>query len=189
VRAIPERLLEAPWLEVTFPRVVGYRFDVPADRLRASFDATHRVVLTTQDMPTTTLNAPIVGAKTELTLEEAQELRPQTVAFLLATHLQQHHFADQPWLFPQLLAIAYCPDLIEKIDDGRGLADLLNLILEVSGQKKKEKEAKVQTARTMWVPAVNNLGAFGRWAFLEIDGSNLHKTKQEVRKLLAGGAN
>jgi type III restriction enzyme len=47
------------------------------------------------------------------------------------------------------------------------------------------KEAKVQTAKTMWVPAVNNLGTFGRWAFLEIDGSNLHKTKQEIRKLLA----
>ncbi|MCI0705429.1 MAG: DEAD/DEAH box helicase family protein, partial [Planctomycetia bacterium] len=29
VRAIPERLIGSPWLEVTFPRVVGYRFDVP----------------------------------------------------------------------------------------------------------------------------------------------------------------
>ena len=58
-----------------------------------------------------------------------------------------------------------------KLDDGRGTGpDLLNLILEVSGQKKKEKDAKVQTAKTMWVPAVNNLGTFGRWAFLEIDG-------------------
>src|SRR5205814_8502997 len=63
---------------------------------------------------------------------------------------------------------------------------LLNLILEVSGQKKKEKDAKVQTAKTMWVPGVNNLGTFGRWSFLEIDGGNLHKTKQEIRKLLKG---
>ena len=67
---------------------------------------------------------------------------------------------------------------------GRGTEDLLNLILEVSGQKKKEKAAKVQTTKAMWVPGVNNLGTFGRWAFLEIDGSNLHKTKQEIRKLL-----
>jgi type III restriction enzyme len=316
VRAIPERLIDAPWLEVTFPRVVGYRFDVPADVLTARFGAAHRVVLTTQDIPTTTLNAPIVGEKTELTLEEARELRPQAVAFLLATHLQQHHFPDRAWLFPQLLGIVrdwlgdpegkspnvdygddtfpgllafgqmksavcekinraivaasggenrlraelpgtdflgtttgvafdtvkdcwttdparchlnlvpqdsdwetivcskleemkevrayvknqvfgfripytcdgrpgnYYPDLIVKIDDGRCIADLLNLLLEVSGQKKKEKEAKVQTAMTMWVPAVNNLFSFGRWAFLEIDGTNLHKTKQEIRKLL-----
>src|SRR5207248_4208562 len=90
VRAVPERLIGAPWLEVTFPRVVGYRFDVPAERLMATFDATHRVVLTTQDMPTHTLDAHIVGEKAELTLEEAKELRPQTAAFLLATHLQQH---------------------------------------------------------------------------------------------------
>ena len=78
----------------------------------------------------------------------------------------------------------YYPDLIVKLDDGRGTADLLNLILEVSGQRKREKDAKVQTAKTMWVPAVNNLGTFGRWAFLEIDGSNLHKTKQEIRTLI-----
>src|SRR5690349_803637 len=71
VRAIPERLAERPWLEVTFPRVVGYRFDVPAERLSATFDASHRIVLTTQDMPTNTLNAPVVGERAALTLEEA----------------------------------------------------------------------------------------------------------------------
>src|SRR5207245_2529755 len=47
----------------------------------------------------------IVGEKAELTLEEAKDLRPQTVVFLLATHLQQRHFPDKPWLFPQLLGI------------------------------------------------------------------------------------
>ncbi len=105
VRAVPERLTDSPWLEVTFPRVVGYRFDVPAERLTARFDKSHREVLTTQDMPTNTLNAPIVGEKAELTLDEARGLRPQAVAFRLATHLQQHHFPDKHWLFPQLLDI------------------------------------------------------------------------------------
>lgn len=33
-------------------------------------------------------------------------------------------------------------------------------ILEETGEKKKEKEAKVET---LWVPAVNNEGVFGRW--------------------------
>lgn len=82
----------------------------------------------------------------------------------------------------------YYPDLVVKLDDGRGTADLLHLILDVAGRKKKEKEAKAQTARTMWVPAVNNLGTFGRWAFLEIDESTLHETGQAVRKLLKGGS-
>jgi len=58
-------------------------------------------------------------------------------------------------------------------DDGRGLLDPLNLIIEVTGEKKKDKAAKVMTARTLWAPAVNNHGAFGRWAFIEIaDPSN-----------------
>ena len=68
---------------------MGYRVDVPAERLSAKFDPTHRVVLTTQDIPTNTLDAPIVGEKAEIPLEDAKELRPQTVAFLIATHLQQ----------------------------------------------------------------------------------------------------
>jgi type III restriction enzyme len=57
----------------------------------------------------------------------------------------------------------------------------LHLILEVSGEKKKEKAAKVQTATRLWVPAVNNERTLGRWVFLEIDGSTLHKTMQEDR--------
>ncbi len=53
----------------------------------------------------------------------------------------------------------------------------MNLIVEVTGEKKKDKAAKVATARTLWVPAVNNHGGFGRWAFVEItdpwDAENL----------------
>jgi type III restriction enzyme len=54
-----------------------------------------------------------------------------------------------------------------RIDDGRS-DDLLNLIVEVTGERKKDKDAKTATARTLWVPAVNNHGGFGRWVFLEI---------------------
>jgi len=61
----------------------------------------------------------------------------------------------------------YYPDYIVRIKDSGD--DYLNLILEVTGEKKKDKEAKVATARTLWVPAVNNSGNCGRWAFLEIN--------------------
>ena len=78
----------------------------------------------------------------------------------------------------------YIPDFIACIDDGRGPADLLNLLVEVTGEKKKDKAAKVATARTIWVPAVNNHGGFGRWAFIEIadpwDAENL--IRAELRK-------
>ena len=62
----------------------------------------------------------------------------------------------------------YTPDFIACMDDGRGPDDLLNLLIEVSGEEKKDKAAKVATARTLWVPAVNNHGGFGRWDFIEI---------------------
>ena len=62
----------------------------------------------------------------------------------------------------------YHPDFVVVMDDGRGPLDPLYLIVEVSGEKKKEKAAKVMTARTLWIPAVNNHGAFGRWGFLEV---------------------
>src|SRR5690606_18068493 len=62
----------------------------------------------------------------------------------------------------------YIPDFIACIDDGNGSEDLLHLIIEVTGEKKKDKAAKVSTAKTLWVPAVNNHGGFGRWDFIEI---------------------
>jgi len=63
----------------------------------------------------------------------------------------------------------YIPDFIACIDDGHGRDNLLNLLIEVTGEQKKDKAAKVSAARTLWIPAVNNHGGFGRWAFLEID--------------------
>jgi hypothetical protein len=64
----------------------------------------------------------------------------------------------------------YFPDFITQLDSGsvRLQPDLLNMIVEVTGEARKDKAAKVTTARTLWVPAVNNHGGFGRWAFIEV---------------------
>ena len=71
----------------------------------------------------------------------------------------------------------YIPDFIACINDGHGPDNLLNVILEVTGEKKKDKAAKVATARTLWVPSINNHGGFGRWTFVEVadpwDAQNL----------------
>jgi len=55
-----------------------------------------------------------------------------------------------------------------RLNDGHGLGDPLNLIVEVSGLREEKKAAKASTARDLWVTAVNNHGGFGRWAFLEV---------------------
>jgi type III restriction enzyme len=61
----------------------------------------------------------------------------------------------------------YHPDFIILLDDGHGREDPLRLILETTGERKKDKVAKVSTARNLWVPAVNGHGGWGRWEFLE----------------------
>jgi type III restriction enzyme len=63
----------------------------------------------------------------------------------------------------------YYPDFVASVDDGHGRDDHLHLIVEVTGERKKDKAAKVSTAKTLWIPAVNNHGGFGRWMFVEID--------------------
>lgn len=312
VRALPER----EYLEVTFPRLVGYRYELPNERLTARFSDESVKVLTTQEVPNLTQLDPIVGESITTDLNDLQAVRMQTVAFALAKRVLENYFhgdgAERPWLFPQVLEITrrwlvdcvepkdgtfpqmllfaehshdaadriyrsivrgtagekrlvpilrpyepvgstryvdftttkkvytttkshlnylvldsnweakvgqtldamgeviayaknqglnfkipytfegeaanYVPDLIVRIDVGE--AEPLNLVIEVTGQRKKQKEAKVATARTLWVPAVNNHGGFGRWSFLEItDPWNAqYDIRAHVRSLGGAGA-
>jgi type III restriction enzyme len=62
----------------------------------------------------------------------------------------------------------YVPDFLVRVDDGHGPEDLLTLIVEVSGAPRRDKEVKAATAKTLWVPAVNNHGGFGRWNYIEV---------------------
>ena len=57
------------------------------------------------------------------------------------------------------------PDFLVRLDDGG--EEPLNLILEVKGMRDEGDKAKAQTTRDLWVPGVNALGGFGRWAFAE----------------------
>ena len=59
----------------------------------------------------------------------------------------------------------YLPDFIVQIDDGH--EDPLNLIVEIKGYRGEDAKEKANTMRAYWVPGVNNLSKFGRWAFAE----------------------
>jgi type III restriction enzyme len=290
VRALADRA----HLEITFPRVAGYRREVEGQRLEAAFTDASRMTLSTKDVPSETDVHPIVGEKVKHTLDGLRQRREQEVAFAIGKRILERYYPDQPWLFPQLLHIArqwlaghvtlkdntfvqmlllaqhaeraseyiqnaivradvgqrrlvarlavydrigstrdvdfdtskkvmptnadlshvsdvvadsgwehtvaerleemsevrayvkndhlgfaipyahdgvahnYMPDFVVRIDDGHGDEDLLNLIVEVSGQDLESKKAKCEAARTLWIPAVNNLEEFGRWGFIEI---------------------
>jgi len=61
----------------------------------------------------------------------------------------------------------YLPDFIVLVDDGRGTDDLLHLIVEIKGYRREDAKEKKTTMETYWVPGVNHLESYGRWAFAE----------------------
>jgi type III restriction enzyme len=54
------------------------------------------------------------------------------------------------------------------VDDGKGAKDPLNLIVEIKVYRGEDDKEKKFTMNTYWVPGVNNLGPYGRWAFAEL---------------------
>ncbi len=84
----------------------------------------------------------------------------------------------------------YLPDFIVRVDDGRGADDLLNLIVEIKGYRREDAKDKKATMDTYWIPGVNNLKTYGRWAFAEftevyqIETDFEAKVEAEFAKLL-----
>jgi type III restriction enzyme len=76
----------------------------------------------------------------------------------------------------------YRPDFIVRIDDGR--PDPLHLIVEVKGYRGEDAKEKANTMRAYWVPGVNHLGTFGRWAFAEF--SAVFEMEKEFAALIDG---
>ncbi len=63
----------------------------------------------------------------------------------------------------------YRPDFILRINNNgdNGERETLNLIVEIKGYRGEDAKDKKSTMDTYWVPGVNNLGQYGRWAFAE----------------------
>ncbi len=309
VRALADRIA----CEITYPRVTGYKYELPSEKLSAKFTEESYMALSTQDIPTKTELAPIFGEISIHDLTDLKRRREQEIAFLLSKLVLEQYFKDKEgnlksWFFPQVFGIAnlwlkkclkckddtfpqllllkefaydaadkicksivsllsgektlmpilrpydtegstryvdfdtirpvwptkpdkchvshvvadttsweqkmassledmeevicyvknqglgfaipytmngeeknYIPDFIAKVKQS---GDILNLILEVSGQKRKDKEIKVSTAQTLWIPAINNHGGFGKWAFLEI--KDPWDAKNAIRTFLNG---
>jgi type III restriction enzyme len=77
----------------------------------------------------------------------------------------------------------YRPDFILRVDEGSGPDDPLYLVVEIKGYRRIDAQNKRQAMETHWVPAVNNHGGFGRWAFLEI--GDVHRAEAMIRAFLA----
>jgi type III restriction enzyme len=91
----------------------------------------------------------------------------------------------------------YIPDFIVLVDDGQGSPnaagamdgesgrghgddDLLHLIVEIKGYRREDAKEKKTTMDIYWVPGVNNLKQYGRWAFAEF--TDVFQMQQDFAK-------
>ena len=85
----------------------------------------------------------------------------------------------------------YRPDFIVLVDDGHGPEDLLHLVVEIKGYRGEDAKEKKSTMDTYWIPGVNNLGTYGRWAFAEftdiyeIESDFKAKVEKEFNAMIA----
>ena len=99
-------------LEIRFPRVVGYRVELPEERLEAEFNEDSVLELTPELVGATdTLNSGIIGKPANLTLEHTGDVRPSQVLYELVSHLVLTKWRDpgedpKLHLFGQLKRIA-----------------------------------------------------------------------------------
>jgi len=77
----------------------------------------------------------------------------------------------------------YFPDFIILVDDGHGPSNLLHLVIEVKGYRKEDAKEKKLTMDTYWIPGVNNLGSYGRWAFVEF--TDVYEIEDNFEKIIA----
>jgi type III restriction enzyme len=55
----------------------------------------------------------------------------------------------------------------ELDENGPTPDDWQHLIVEIKGYRRGDAKEKKATMDTYWIPGVNNLGTYGRWAFAE----------------------
>lgn len=96
---------------IRFPKLEGYRVEIPEAPLRVEFGPAHAYTLRLDSVPTLTQVAGVVGGEAIHDLAAKSMIRPQAVAFGIAKRMLERSFIDaqqQPrrWLFPQLVEIA-----------------------------------------------------------------------------------
>jgi type III restriction enzyme len=99
-------------LEIRFPRVQGYRVELPEERLTAEFNDDSVLTLTPDLVGATeTRQSGIIGATADLNLVHTGDVRPSQVVYELTSHLVLSKWRDadgepQLHLFGQLKRIA-----------------------------------------------------------------------------------
>ena len=122
------------------------------------------------------INWVVCDSDWEAELCRVVEAHPRALAYVKNQGLG----LEVPYQFGMLKRV-YLPDFIVQIDDGH--ADPLNLVVEIKGLRGEDAKQKATTMRTYWVPGVNHLGVYGRWAFAEF--TDVFQIEAEFQALVA----
>ncbi len=137
----------------------------PYDPIGSTDDVWFETTKVCFDTTKSHINRVAQDSNWETELAQKLELMPEVVAYVKNQGLN----LKIPYSY-EGRAANYVPDFLIRLRDPASMADhdLLTLLLEVSGEAKKEKQAKVAAAADLWTPAVTNWGGIGRWVFLEV---------------------
>ncbi len=131
------------------------------------------------------INWVILDSDWEAEFCRVAEAHPKTLAYV-----KNHNLGlEVPYKYGSTPRI-YIPDFIVLVDDGRGKDDPLHLIVEIKGYRREDAKEKKSTMETYWIPGVNNLGSYGRWAFAEftevyqIEEDFKEKIEDEFNKMI-----
>jgi type III restriction enzyme len=86
---------ERDHLEICFPRVEGYRVELPDERLEAKFDADSILELSPALVgPSITQNSGIIGETADMSLDHLDDMRPSTLVFQITKRLMMRNWRD-----------------------------------------------------------------------------------------------
>ncbi len=112
--------------------------------------------------PKCQLNWVILDSDWEAEFCRVAEVHPRVKAYV-----KNHNLGlEVPYRYGSEMR-QYRPDFVVLVDDGHGDEDLLHLVVEIKGYRREDAKEKKSTMDTYWVPGVNNLCTYGRWAFAE----------------------
>ncbi|HUY09176.1 MAG TPA: DEAD/DEAH box helicase family protein [Candidatus Dormibacteraeota bacterium] len=108
---IVEALADREDLRISFPKLDGYRVEMPDERLFVEFGPRSHLQVDQSLVALWTKTEGIVGEAAEQDLERFRHARPQEVAYRIARTLLRRFYAahdgvERPWLFPRLVDIA-----------------------------------------------------------------------------------
>ncbi len=128
------------------------------------------------------LNWVILDSDWEAEFCRVAESHPKVLAYV-----KNHNLGfEVPYRFGSTLR-KYLPDFIVRVDDGHGPANPLHLIVEIKGYRGEDAVEKKSTMDTYWVPGVNHLGTYGRWAFAEF--TEVYQIESDFKAKVAGEFN